>query len=169
MARRKSLDEQIAAKPDDPKLWKKRGDARFGLEEYDAAAADYRGAIALDPAHPALHFNLGQALAAAGKQDAALAAFDQAIALAGDHVDARLSRALVLLGLRQYDRAVAEAEALSRCALPDESREAVGELLASARAEQRLAARGAVEVTTGEREPLGETPDGEDDGAARDR
>lgn len=78
------------------------------MGRYDEAAGSYRVSIELAPETGAVHKNLGGALLAGERFDEALASFDRAIELGTKVDDARSNRALVYLGLGQFERGWAE-------------------------------------------------------------
>jgi tetratricopeptide (TPR) repeat protein len=84
------LDELLSEEPAVPQAWKNRGDLHYRAGRYDAAAAAYRRAIALQPdLGDDVHFKLGNIAFRAEDREAARAHWKQALALNAGHELAR--------------------------------------------------------------------------------
>lgn len=97
----KEVTRQIARRPEDARLYWKRGELHRFHGEGSAALADYDSAARLDPALAEVDLGRGKALFAAGRFADSRAALRRFLARRPDHADARLSiaRVYVRLGL----------------------------------------------------------------------
>lgn len=83
------------------------GSALSQQRRFDAAAQNFRAAVALAPQAAELHFNLGAALAGAGQQEAAVAGYRRALALRPDLAVAHYNLGSALKALGRLDEAAA--------------------------------------------------------------
>jgi superkiller protein 3 len=83
------------------------GNTLYDQNKLDAAMAEYRKAIELDPKSAYAHFGLGKALHGKGQLDEAIAAYRQAIRLKPNYGCAFSNLGLALLGKGLVDEAVA--------------------------------------------------------------
>ncbi|HEY8617659.1 tetratricopeptide repeat protein [Phenylobacterium sp.] len=88
----------------------REGDAHYAAGRFDAAAAAYHQAFAVDPTSLAAGFNAGNALKQAGRPREAIAAYDAVLAIAPGFAMAHHNRATCLLqvgdlaaGFREYE------------------------------------------------------------------
>lgn len=140
-----TLEQKLAAKPDDAEGWRALGWSAFILGDYDKAVNAYRRAIALRPDAPAFHSAYGEALVGKAQgivAPAALAEFKRALAL-----DPRDIRARFYVGLNKAQGGNAKAAiedwfAIYREAPPDS--DAARELRAQI---EKLAAASGIDVS----------------------
>jgi tetratricopeptide (TPR) repeat protein len=104
----------IFQRPNQARLYLKRGDAYLRLGRYKEAEADFRQARDLRPDYPPVHLSLGNVLLVQGKPTEAAAEFRKALDLRPDYPEAHLNLGAVL---NDYQRKHAEAEAEFREAL----------------------------------------------------
>jgi tetratricopeptide (TPR) repeat protein len=116
---------------------KRRGDAHLDAGEWDAAAACYRDALAVDPGLAEACINLGYVLIQQAAYEPASAALRQALALDRNSADAHFMLGSISLAQGACEAAVAEFErALSlRASFPLAYRELCKALLACGRTE----------------------------------
>jgi tetratricopeptide (TPR) repeat protein len=93
------VTQQIARRPDDARLYVKRGELHRFHREWDAALADYDRAARIDPAMAEVDLGRGRTLLEAGQPEPAFAALGRFLERRPDHADARLSLARVLVKL----------------------------------------------------------------------
>jgi tetratricopeptide (TPR) repeat protein len=89
----------------------KRGFGNFALDRLDAALADFRAAIELNPRNNYAHHELGLTLVKKGDFDAALAALDMAVKLDPRSAGSRYMRGIVLAALGRMDDAIQDYSA----------------------------------------------------------
>ncbi|MFN0067040.1 MAG: tetratricopeptide repeat protein [Limisphaerales bacterium] len=104
----------LAARPDDPWLWRGRGEFLELAGDAAAAAASWDRAAELVPHHPVAWFQAGRLHARAGSLTNALARLETALARRPDFPDAALARADVLVRQGRGPEAVAGVEAALR-------------------------------------------------------
>ncbi len=106
------MDELIAVVPDSIEAQCNRGTALNKLGRNEEALAQYRRVIAMNPdmATP-IHF-LGVVYEDMGQRKEALDCYERALALDPDHPDIRVTHALLLLLLGDYERGWAAHEAM---------------------------------------------------------
>ncbi|MGQ9365895.1 tetratricopeptide repeat protein [Azospirillum sp. A39] len=75
------FDRVVATAPDYAEGWNKRANAHYLLGHYDAAVADIRTALSLEPRHFAALAGLGLVYLALDRPDGALKAFEGALAI----------------------------------------------------------------------------------------
>jgi tetratricopeptide (TPR) repeat protein len=84
------------------------GLALVGRQQADAAIAEFRKAIAINPHFLDAHNNLGAALAGQGRLDEAIAAYQQAIRANPNYALAYLNLGIAYYRRGQYDQAIAQ-------------------------------------------------------------
>jgi tetratricopeptide (TPR) repeat protein len=89
----------------------KRGFGNFALDKFDAALADFRAAIELNPKNNYAHHELGLTLARKGDFAGALAALDEAIKLDPQSAASRYTRGNFLAGQGRMDEAIQDYNA----------------------------------------------------------
>ncbi|MDQ5858240.1 MAG: tetratricopeptide repeat protein [Acidobacteriota bacterium] len=102
------VTRQIARRPDDARLYVKRGELHRFHGEATEALSDYDRAARLDPALAEVDLGRGKTLLEAGRPAQARAALGRFLARRPDHADARLTLARVLVRLRLPREADAE-------------------------------------------------------------
>lgn len=102
------VTRQIARRPDDARLYVKRGELHRFHGERTAALSDYDRAARLDPALAEVDLGRGKTLFEAGRAAQARAALERFLERRPDHADARMSLARVLVRLRLPAQADAE-------------------------------------------------------------
>ncbi|HZI64998.1 MAG TPA: tetratricopeptide repeat protein [Thermoanaerobaculia bacterium] len=118
----REVTRQIARRPDDARLYLKRGELQRFHGETEAALADYDRAARLDPSLAEVDLGRGKSLLEAGRPAQARAALGRFLERRPDHADARLSLARVLVRLRlpvEADAQYAQAIRLSGRPKPD--------------------------------------------------
>jgi len=106
-------NQVIALHPDNGNAYDHRAFDYAKLGEYDRAIADYNVGIAHDP-HPGTIFERGQAYLRKKDYQAALADLNRSIKVQANFAPAYIARAETYNGLKQYDRAAADAETAAR-------------------------------------------------------
>ena len=101
----------IHLKPDYAEAYYNRGLAKFGLDDYEAAIADFDQAICLKPDYPEAYYNRGNAKLVLEDHKAAIADFDQAIRLNPDDVLAYYNRGNANAILNHKEEAQTDFEA----------------------------------------------------------
>ncbi len=150
-----AYSELIAGGIEVPLVYMSLGAVELALERYEAAAANLRKAVRLDPANAEAYANLGHALAKQANWRAAADAYGQAVRLSPNFADAWLEQGVCLEALQNH--AAAEACFVRACALAPNSARAHA-LLARAR-HRRRALDPAIESY---RAALAATPDAAD-------
>ena len=89
----------------------KRGFGNFALDKMDAALADFREAIALNPTNNFAHHELGLTLIRKGDFDGALAALEEAVKLDPQSAASRLERGKVLAVQGRMEDVIADYNA----------------------------------------------------------
>ena len=102
IAMRGKSDDDLAS------LIEARGTARYRLNDFRGAMADYTDAIRLDPKEPTSRFNRGLVDEQFGDRRAAFADYGAAIRLQADNADAYLNRALLSLDDNRLDQAISD-------------------------------------------------------------
>jgi len=102
------VTRQIARRPDDARLYVKRGELHRFHGELTDALSDYDRAARLDPALAEVDLGRGKTLFEAGRPADARAALERFLERRPDHADARLSLARVFVRLRLPAQADAE-------------------------------------------------------------
>ena len=103
----------IEAKPDDPIIYKNRGNAYLHQDEYDDALSDYDRAIRLKPDYAEAHSNRGHVYTNSKQYDKAISEYTEAIRLKPDLTVAYTNRGNLYYELKQYDKAISDyAEAI---------------------------------------------------------
>jgi tetratricopeptide (TPR) repeat protein len=121
MQERRPLDGErriraaLAKRHDVPDFFNNLGLCLRAQGRLDEAVAEYRKALDLHPAYAPAWSNLGLDLHRLGQLDASLDAFDRALALDPELMQARFSRALVLLTRGDYAHGWAAYESRMRC------------------------------------------------------
>lgn len=105
----------LAKRGDVPDFFNNLGLCLRAQGRLEEAVAEYRKALDLHPAYAPAWSNLGLDLHKLGHLDEALDAFNRALALEANLVQARFSRALVLLTQGDYAHGWAEYESRMRC------------------------------------------------------
>lgn len=90
------------------------GEAALEREEWEAAEAEFRQALELNPADPSLRHRLGTALVMQGDLEAALAEFEQIVREAPDYHAAHYSIGVLLQGAGRHGDAVERFETALR-------------------------------------------------------
>ena len=85
----------------------KRGEELLATKEYEAAAENFRKALAIHPDYPEALVNLGKALEAQGEDDEAVTDFQKAIKLAPDDAIAYNEMGHALFHEKKYEESVA--------------------------------------------------------------
>ena len=101
------LREASKQKPNEPRPQRYLGDGLFATGDFDAAAAAFRQALALDPKLAAAELGLGQSLAREGKLDEALPHYQQAAALDSNLKSFLLEEAIALEKANRAEDAIA--------------------------------------------------------------
>jgi tetratricopeptide (TPR) repeat protein len=86
------LDRAVEVKPSDPEVYYNRGNARFALQKYKEAIADYSRSITLKPQSPLAMFAQGNALRECGQQQAAILCYDAAMGWMKDYAPLYFNR-----------------------------------------------------------------------------
>jgi len=107
------FNQVIALHPDNGNAYDIRAFDYAALGDYDRAIADYNVGIAHDP-HPGTIFERGQAYLRKKDYRAALADLNRSIAAQPNFATAYIVRAETYKGLKEFDRAVADAETAAR-------------------------------------------------------
>jgi tetratricopeptide (TPR) repeat protein len=102
------VTRQIARRPDDARLYVKRGELHRFHGERDAALADYDRAARIDPTMAEVDLGRGKTLLEAGRPAPARAALERALERRPAHAEGRLSLARVLVRIRRPLEADAE-------------------------------------------------------------
>ena len=102
------VTRQIARRPDDARLYVKRGELHRFHGERDAALADYDRAARIDPTMAEVDLGRGKTLLEAGRPAPARAALERFLERRPDHAEGRLSLARALVRLRRPLEADAE-------------------------------------------------------------
>jgi putative PEP-CTERM system TPR-repeat lipoprotein len=113
---RESYQQALVAKPGFANAL--IGLARLAILEKDADGASRftEQAISANPKDAAVWFFKGTLLSALGKRDEAIAAYGQTITFKPDHLNARIERAQLELGAKQFDAAKADIDAARKAA-----------------------------------------------------
>ena len=108
------FSEVITAEPRNSQAWAERATVRGWQKKYDAAIADWRQAISLDPTRSEFHVGLARVLAWKGDRNAAVTEIDRALLitprdpalweLKGDFARDEHNQALALTSYREADR-----------------------------------------------------------------
>jgi tetratricopeptide (TPR) repeat protein len=104
--------DAVNKRPDNPRAHHNLGLALAAAGSTDAAIAEFRLTIALQPNHAFAHAALGQALRASGKAEEAIAHFRAALAADPGYLPARVNLGRALGSLGRLDEAMAEYEAV---------------------------------------------------------
>ncbi len=102
-----ALTEAVRWLPGEPSVHLNLGNALARLGRFEAAAASFERALALEPAFAAAHQHLGETLARLGRLDAAAASLGRAIALQDPYPEAHHTLGMVLLKLARVEEAIA--------------------------------------------------------------
>ncbi len=102
-----ALTEAVRWLPGEPSVHLNLGNALARLGRFEAAAASFQRAVALDPGFAAAHNNLGETLARLGRLDAAAASLRRAIDLKDPYPEAHHTLGNVLLKLARVEEAIA--------------------------------------------------------------
>jgi tetratricopeptide (TPR) repeat protein len=100
------IDTAIQAKPDFAEAYFSRGNAQYGLEQFQAAVASYDRAIELKPLFAEACFSRGNALHTLQRYPAAVESYSKAIQLNPLYAEAYNNRGSSLDALRQYQAAL---------------------------------------------------------------
>lgn len=95
---------------DDPTVYLNLGLAYFHLDIYDAAEANFRKALELDPNMAAAHFNLGTLYLKKGDNEAALEHLNKSIELDPNFAASYFNRAMALANLGRTEEAIQDLE-----------------------------------------------------------
>ncbi len=95
---------------DDPTVYLNLGLAYFHLDIYDAAEANFRKALELNPNMAAAHFNLGTLYLKKGDDKAALEHLNKAIELDPNFAASYFNRAMALANLGRTEEAIQDLE-----------------------------------------------------------
>jgi cytochrome c-type biogenesis protein CcmH/NrfG len=112
MAQAKTLEEQAAANPNDPKLWAKLGDLYYDAGLAERSVVNYQKSLALSPNQPNVWTDMGVMLREMKKNQEALKAFEQAAALDPKHEQSRFNIGIVYLDLNDKQSAAKAWNAL---------------------------------------------------------
>jgi len=96
----------------------RRGAASAARREFDRALADLNQAIALDATAPAHFVQRGLVLEALRRPDDAMADFEKAISLEPNHAEARFARAMLRLGMKDWEGAQGDLDVLDKTLAP---------------------------------------------------
>ena len=107
-------DQAIRLKPGYAEAYNNRGAAKYLLEQYDAAIADYDQATRLKADFIEAYTNRGNSEEALGRHDVAIADHDIAIRLKPDYAEAYNNRGNSKKALKQHDAAIADYDAAIR-------------------------------------------------------
>ena len=102
------INARIAADPDDPQLYLRRGELHRAHRAWSAALDDYQYAVRLAPGLPEADYYTGRMWLEAGRPELARPGLDRFLALRPDHADALLTRSRALAGLAEYNAAVTD-------------------------------------------------------------
>jgi tetratricopeptide (TPR) repeat protein len=102
---------RLAAAPDDPLLYLRRGELHRIHLDWELAAADFRRAAAVEPDLAVVDFHLGRLHLDAGKPEEARVALDRFLAVEPSHAEARTTRARALVELGRHLDAAADWDA----------------------------------------------------------
>ena len=115
--RLKDMDKSIAADPENPDLYIKRGELYRMHRDWDAALADYQRAADRDPDSDVVPFVRGRMFFEAGRWVEAKTDLDRLLQARPDHREGLLTRARLLVKLEQplaavadYDKVIASLE-----------------------------------------------------------
>ena len=100
----------LELKPDLAEAWLGRGNVCYELEQYDAAAAAFDKALAINASLGKAWLGRGNVLTARKQFDSALAAYDTALRHCPDLPDAWLGRSKVFTELKQYNSALSACD-----------------------------------------------------------
>jgi len=103
---RRLLEANVAAFPDDERAHSALGDYFFSTQDWEAAIAEYRRALAIDPKFSPPYNQLGYALRFLDRDAEAVAAFTTYTELIPDEPNPYDSRAELLLHLGRYREAI---------------------------------------------------------------
>ncbi|MDA1315173.1 MAG: tetratricopeptide repeat protein [Acidobacteria bacterium] len=106
--RLKAMDKRVAADPDNPDLYIKRGELHRQHHDWDAALADYQRALDRDPQSEIVPFVRGRMFFEAGRWVEARADLDHLLGARPDHGEGLLTRARLLVKLDQPLAAAAD-------------------------------------------------------------
>ncbi len=101
-------DKAVAAAPNDPKVYEKRGYFYFKKKNYDKALADYQKALQLNPKSVNVHEELALLYRAQKDTKNALAEYEKAIALEAPKTDVLRKRGDYFAELGLNDKALAD-------------------------------------------------------------
>ena len=105
---RQYATELVTQYPGDERAHWVFGNALLAQQQYDTAAAEYRKAIAINPAYSLAYNSLGYAYRPAGKLDAADTAFRRYIALVPNDPNPYDSYAELLMKMGRFDASIAQ-------------------------------------------------------------
>lgn len=105
MAQAKTLEEQAAANPNDPKVWAKLGDLYYDAGLAERSVVSYQKSLALSPNQPNVWTDMGVMLREMKKTQEALKAFEQAAALDPKHEQSRFNIGIIYLDLNDKQSA----------------------------------------------------------------
>ena len=101
-------DQAIRLRPDLAQAYSNRGVAKYGLERYESAIADYDEAIRLRPDLPEPYNNRGNAKYMLGRYEAAVIDYDQAIRMRPNNAEAYNNRGDTKAAMGQHEAAIAD-------------------------------------------------------------
>lgn len=88
-----------------------RGKTALDARRFEEAAAEFRQAVAAEPASVPAHFNLGAALSQTGDLRGAVEQFEEALRLDPSHANAQYNLGLVLAQMNRHEEAVSHLQA----------------------------------------------------------
>ena len=100
------IDRAVQLQPDEPDLWRNRGDALVGLDRPQDAIPSYQRVLGLNPHHFDAAYKLALLLHQAGRDEEALGWFDRCAKLQGDHFQSTYMRAHALQSLKRFEEAL---------------------------------------------------------------
>jgi tetratricopeptide (TPR) repeat protein len=104
----KAFDKAVQLKPDDAALWKQMGDALLELQRYDHALLSFQHVLKLDPRHQDAAYKSGVLLNDVCRFEEAVACLDVCDDVLPNHAPTLQARARGLLGLKKYERSLAD-------------------------------------------------------------
>ena len=107
-------DQAIRLRPDLAQAYSNRGVAKYGLERYESAIADYDEAIRLRPDLPEPYNNRGNAKYRLGRYESAVVDYDQAIRLRPNNAESYNNRGNAKAAAGRHEEAIADYDAAIR-------------------------------------------------------